>query len=435
MSTRRTSVLTLVVAAVAVSTAAVGTVAVPSRAAESDRPAESSLSIRVPHSRIEAGETTKVRGGLHIRGGGQAAGRSVTLEARPEGATGFTPVGSSVAGPRGGFSLDVQPTVSTRYRWTYVGAEDARPGRSGVVRVVIVEDQHHGRRLHTSLSIRAAHRVVGPDGSDLVRGRLRTHGIGLQHRTVSLLTRTVAQPTWQVVGQQLTDRVGAVAFPVQPDARSAYRLRFDGTPVFHASHSGVVRIGVRPLVTAVASPEWLDPGETATVTGVASLSGQPLAGATVDLVARPAGRPGPRHVAGSGTTAADGSVSITDTPAESTVYRLVVRHSAGVPRGSSPAVRVKVRAPSSLSIRGRSTPSGFVVSGILRGDHHTVRGAEVSLEKLAEDGVTWAVVTSGLSGRHGKVAFLEPSSEGSSYRLTYAGGTRLAPCVSGTVVS
>ena len=68
MSRRRTSVLTLVVAAAAVSTAVVGTVTEPSHADESARVAESTLSIRVPHSRIEAGATTKVRGGLHIRG-------------------------------------------------------------------------------------------------------------------------------------------------------------------------------------------------------------------------------------------------------------------------------------------------------------------------------------------------------------------------------
>jgi hypothetical protein len=161
----------------------------------------------------------------------------------------------------------------------------------------------------------------------------------------------------------------------------------------------------------------------------------PLSGATVDLVARTAGHAGPRHVVGSGTTAADGSVSITDTPAESTVYRLVVRHSTGVPRGASPAVRVKVRAPSSLSIRGRHVADGFVVSGILRGNHHTVGHAQVDLETLAPDGVTWTVVTSGFTTKRGKVVFLEPSSEGASYRLSYAGSFKLAPCISGTVVS
>ena len=432
MNRRHTSLLTLVVAAAAVSTAAVGTITAPAHATQV---AESTLSIRVPHPRIEANTTTRVLGSLHIRGPVDPSGRTVTLEARPQGAADFTPVGTTVSGPRGGLGLEVAPTVTTRYRWHYAGAEDARPSKSGVSRVVIVADQHHGHKLPTSLSIRAAHRVVQADGHDLVRGRLRTHGIGLRNRVVNLLTRTAADPTWQVIGQDLSDRAGAVEFPITPTGPAAYRLLFEGTPVFHRSHSGIVRIGVRPVVTATAAPEWINPGETATVSGVATLAGVPLSGATVDLVARPAGHAGPRHVVGSGLTAADGSVAITDTPSASTVYRLVVRHSTGVPRGTSPAVRVKVRAPSSLSIRGRHTAAGFVVSGILRGDHHTVRHAQVNLETLASDGVTWTVVTSGFTAKHGKVMFLEPSSEGASYRLTYAGSFKLAPCISGTVVS
>jgi hypothetical protein len=59
----------------------------------------------------------------------------------------------------------------------------------------------------------------------------------------------------------------------------------------------------------------------------------------------------------------------------------------------------------------------------------------VNLETLAADGVTWTVVTTGLTNHHGKVAFLQPGSAGASYRLTYAGNDRLAPCTSGTVVS
>jgi hypothetical protein len=431
MSSRPKSVMTLVVAAVAVSTAAVGAIVAPAQAAPAH---ESTISIRVPHPRIEAGDSTRVLGGLHIRGPQDPGGRTVTLEARPQGATAFTPVGTTTSGPRGGLSMEVAPAVTTRYRWFFAGAEDARPSRSGIARVVIVADHHQGRRIPTSLSIRAAHRIVGEDGRDLIRGRLRTHGIGLRNRVVDLLTRTAADPTWQVIGQDLTDRAGAVRFPIRPSAPAAYRLVFEGTPVFRPSHSGIVRIGVRPEVTALAAPDTIDPGETTTVSGVATLAGQPLSGATVDLVARAAGHRA-RSVVGSGTTAADGSVSIPDTPRVTTVYRLVVRHSAGVPRGTSTAVRVHVRAASSLSIRGRHIPAGFLVSGVLRGHHHTVKHALVSLETMASDGVTWTVVTTGLSNRHGKVAFLQPDSSGASYRLTYAGNDRLTPCTSGTVVS
>jgi hypothetical protein len=431
MSSRRTGVMTLVVAAVAVSTAAVGTIAAPAHATQVH---ESTISIRVPHPRIELGESTRVLGDLHVRGLEDQVGRTVTLQARAEGATTFTPVGTTVSGPHGGVSMEVAPTTTTRYRWFYAGDEDARPSKSGTARVVIVEDQHHGHRIPTSLSIRAAHRVVGQDGRDLVRGRLRTHGIGLRNRVVDLLTRTAADPAWQVVAQDLTDRAGAVKFRIRPTAPAAYRLVFEGTAVFRPSHSGIVRIAVRPDVTAGAVPDTVDPGETTTVSGLATLAGQPLGGATVDLVARAAGHRG-HTVVGSSTTEADGSVAITDTPEVTTVYRLVVRRSAGVPRGASPAVRVRVRAPSSLSIRGRHVPQGFLVSGVLRGNHHTVKHALVSLETLAADGVTWTLVTTGLTNHRGKVAFLQADTAGASYRLTYGGSDRLAPCTSGTVVS
>ena len=432
MSTRRTSVLRLLVAVAAVSTAAVGTITAPAHAT---RVPGSSLSIRVPHPRIEAGDSARVFGDLHVRGQQDQGGRTVTLEAKPAGATGFTAVGTSVSGPNGGVSLEVTPTVTTRYRWTYPGAEDARPSRSGIARVVIVVDQHHGHRIATSLSIRALHRLVDPGGADLVRGRLRSHGLGLPGRVVDLLTRTAADPTWQVVGQDLTDQVGAVRFPINPTVAAAYRLVFEGTPILRPSHSGVVRIGIRPGLTATAAPDLVNPGETTTVSGVATLSGRPLSGATVDLVARRAGHAGLRQVIGTGTTAADGSVAITATPTADTVYRLVVERGTGYARGASPAVRVDVRAPSSLSIRGRHTEAGFLVSGVLRGDRHPVKHALVDLETRAQDGVTWSVATTGLTNRHGKVMFLEPSSEGASYRLSYAGGTKLAPCISGLVVS
>src|SRR4051794_13697416 len=296
MSSRPKSVMTLVVAAVAVSTAAVGTIAAPAHATQAH---ESTISIRVPHPRIEAGDSTRVLGDLHIRGPEDPSGQTVTLEARPQGATVFTPVGTTTSGPRGGLSMDVAPALTTRYRWFFAGSEGARPSMSGIARVVIVADEHHGHRIPTSLSVRAAHRIVGDDGRDLVRGRLRTHRVGLRNRVVDLLTRTAADPTWQVVGQDLTDRAGAVQFPIRPTGPAAYRLLYEGSELFRHSHSGVVRIGVRPEVTATAAPEWVDPGETVTVSGIATAAGEPLNGATVDLVARPAGHHGPRHVVGS----------------------------------------------------------------------------------------------------------------------------------------
>ena len=173
-------------------------------------------------------------------------------------------------------------------------------------------------------------------------------------------------------------------FPITPTGPAAYRLVFEGTPVFHRSHSGIVRIGVRPVVTATAAPEWINPGETATVSGVATLAGVPLIGASVDLVARRAGHSGPRHVVGSGTTAADGSVAITDTPDGN--HGLPARGPARdrrTARGQPRRAGEGARGPAPCRSGAGTPEAGFVVSGILRGDHHTVRHAQVNLETLA----------------------------------------------------
>ena len=165
--------------------------------------------------------------------------------------------------------------------------------------------------------------------------------------------------------------------------------------------------------------------------------GAPYVGATVDLVARKAKK---RHakfaVLATGTTDALGAVSFEQSPIRSMKYRLVVRHAEGTPpRAVSNTVRVRVTRPSSLSIRGRELPTAFKVSGVLRGGGSTLRGRIVTLETLGADLVTWTAVGTDRTGKRGKAEFSQPLSEGSSYRLTYAGGPGFSPSVSGVVVN
>lgn len=170
------------------------------------------------------------------------------------------------------------------------------------------------------------------------------------------------------------------------------------------------------------------------IAGCTCSHGRPLAGATVDLRARPAHRPSRFRLVGTGTTQPDGSVAFAHAPRRTTAYRMVVHRSAGAPPGVSPLVWVHVRSPTSLSIRGRDVPDGFAVSGVLRGHATVIRGASVSLLSLAVDETTWTEVATARTRRHGKVRFVVPSSEGTSYRLSYGGSRRLAPSASGIVV-
>ena len=434
MSTRWKSLLAL--AAVAATPVLV---AVPTGSAQGAVKDETTISIRVTDKRVDAGESSKVRGNLNIKKSSAEPGKVVTLEARADGETGFTAVGTAVAGPKGGIKLAVTPPTTTRYRWFFPGDQDTRASRSGVARIVVGPGQGDGsgpNRLKTTLSIRATDRPVDADGDSLVRGKLLARGIDVPHRHVLLLARPQGGQ-FAPVAMQRTDRDGVVRFPVSPTVKTAYRLKFEGSQLLRPSRSGVVRVGVRPVVSASATPSAIDPGEVTTVSGVVTYEGGPYVGATVDLVARNAKKKKAKFaVVATGTTDAAGAVSFDQSPSRTTVYRLVVRHSEGTPpRAVSDTVRVRVALPTSLSIRGRELPTVFKVSGVLRGGGSTLSGRMVSLELLGEDGVTWTAVAMDKTGKRGKAEFAQPLSEGSSYRLAYAGGPRFAPSVSGVVVN
>jgi hypothetical protein len=440
MSRRWKSIVgTVVAVAVAATPALVGATTASASANTSERAAkhETTISIRTHDRRIEAGESSKVQGNLNIKKSDAEPGQLVSLEAKADGETGFTAIGTTVAGAKGGIKLAVTPAVTTVYRWYYAGSDDARAARSGVAKILVGPKAGDGsHRLQTTLSIRATDRPADADGDSLVRGKLVARGIEIPHREILLLSRTAGNP-FAVVAMARTDRDGVVRFPVSPTAKTAYRLKFEGTRLLRPSRSGVVRVGVRPVITASAAPTPINPGETSTVSGVATYEGAPLVGATVDLVGRHAKRKHARFaVLATGTTDALGAVSFEQAPTRTTVYRLVVRHTEGTPpRAVSDNVRVVVRKATSLSIRGRTTPNGYAVSGVLRGGGGTIPQQVVALQVLGEDGVTWTEVDSARTKKHGKVQFLEPISEGASYRLAYAGGRRLAPSVSGIVVN
>jgi len=430
---------TVAAVAVAATPALAGVTATQASASTPERAVknETTISIRVNDHRVEPDESTKVRGNLNIKGSDDEPGKVVTLEARTAADASFSAIGTATAGPRGRLRLAVTPAVTTRYRWFYPGDADTRASRSGVVRVVVGPDQGDGspERIRTTLSIRATDRPVDGDGESLVRGKLLARGIDIPNRAILLLARTADNP-FERVAKARTDRDGVVRFPVSPTVRTAYRLRFEGTRLLRPARSGVVRIGVRPIVTASAAPTRINPGESTTVSGLVTYEGAPYVGATVDLLARRPSRLAEFSVVATGTTGPLGEVSFEQSPTRTTVYRLLVRHTEGTPpRAVSDNVRVVVRTATSLSIRGRTTPEGFVVSGVLRGGGGPIPRRIVSLELLGDDGVTWTAIDTARTRKRGKVKFLEPISEGASYRLSFAGGDRFAPSVSGVVVN
>ncbi|MFC6342095.1 hypothetical protein ACFP8W_08910, partial [Nocardioides hankookensis] len=320
---RTTTLVRAVVAALvttALVTTALGTVGAPAVAATA-APAATSISIRPLQPSVTPGESGVIAGNLQVEGA-SPADRPVDLEAQAAGEQVFTPIGTATTGDKGGVRLTVAPEVTTRYRWHYAGADDAKPRYSGVAVIRVHAPSHPAHRLPTTLSIRAMRPVVGADGTGVVRGNLRVNRFHLRGKYVVLLARTTPGGNWQYRNGQRTDRDGLVSFRVRPASPTAYRLAFAGTSRFRPVRSGTVQIGVRQVVSILAEPRRVDPGGSSVVSGTVTYSASPVAGVSVDLVSKTVRPKTAWAIAETATTAADGSVSFTVTPATAYRYRL-----------------------------------------------------------------------------------------------------------------
>jgi hypothetical protein len=292
-------------------------------------------------------------------------------------------------------------------------------------------------RAHTSLSIRTAHHVINPGGKDWVSGNLRARSGPVKGDVVRLLART-STTAWAQVASEHAARGGNVGFSVTPSVDTRYVLAFRGNRFQKGSRSGVVRVAVRDttaLSIAVADTS-ITKGATDSVSGVLSLDSTPIAGDTVNLIARNAHHKWAK--VGSAVTGTDGSVSFTVTPQITTRYQLVFHATSADAGARSDTATVHVLMPSSLSIRLRSNArKGIeIISGNLRGGGKGLAGRKIMLQDRASGTTTWTTVATKGTGKGGNVSFSVAAPTASEdYQLVFAGGPNFDGCVSpiGTV--
>ncbi|HTS95192.1 MAG TPA: hypothetical protein VMI33_01090 [Streptosporangiaceae bacterium] len=99
---------------------------------------------------------------------------------------------------------------------------------------------HHARRLPTHLSIAHRRAFEHHHRVTVIAGRLSTvRNISVPGRVV-WLDRIGPKHHLTAVGHERTGRFGGVAFVVAPQHAAAYVLVFEGSRLFHSSHSRVV---------------------------------------------------------------------------------------------------------------------------------------------------------------------------------------------------
>jgi hypothetical protein len=291
-------------------------------------------------------------------------------------------------------------------------------------------------KAHTTLSIRVARGAINPGGGDAVKGDLQSFGGHNAGRKVELRSHATGSTGWTQLKRHRTRAHGQVSFQVTPSVTTRYQLVFKGNRKQQASHSGVVTVRVLDTTSLVISvgASSIDPGQTDTVNGVLSLDGTPLVGDTVRLLA--ATRHQKLHQADSAVTGSDGSVSFSVTPASTSRYALVFHKTETNAGARSAQAVIRVRLPSSLSIRARHAKKAGreLISGDLRGGGHGLAHRKVTLQDRASGTDSWTTVASKFTHRKGGVGFSVPAPNASEdYQLVFAGGAVYDGCQSGVV--
>jgi hypothetical protein len=293
-----------------------------------------------------------------------------------------------------------------------------------------------GPRAHTSLSIRTQHTAINPGGGDVISGDLQSTDRHMAGRRITLRAHPQGATGWTRLARHRTRAHGRVTFQVSPDVTTRYQLVFAGNKRQAPCHSGTVQVRVLDTTSLVISvaQRSIEPGDSDTVNGVLSFDGAPLVGDTVELLGAPLGQR--LAYEASAITDANGDVSFPVTPATSAHYALVFKRTADNAGARSAQAVIRVRMPSSLSIRARSNKrhGQEIISGDLRGAGRGLAHRKVSLQSRPTGTDMWTTVSSRFTRRHGAIGFHVPAPTVSTdYQLVFAGGPVFDGCQSGVV--
>jgi hypothetical protein len=176
----------------------------------------STLTLTVDKPQVTYNKATFVRGELTGTAGG-LAGRTITIEARPQGAPGWTVVGTTTTAADGSYQLSVKPKKHTAYRAQYAGGADTA-STSGPATVYV--------KIKVGFSV--SDDTVSQGTTVLFTGKVRPR---LKGETVSLERKVAGD--WTVIDSKTLKKDSEFKFFWDADTlgSSQFRASVDGTAV------------------------------------------------------------------------------------------------------------------------------------------------------------------------------------------------------------
>jgi hypothetical protein len=180
----------------------------------------------------------------------------------------------------------------------------------------------------TQLSIVAAKSTITIGQRDWIGGTLTAGKTPVKGRIVILDKWSAKAKKWYSVEEKFTGKYGKVAFSIYPQSTTWYALVFKGGPIYKPTHSGEVKVVVKPFVKvpttlsiAQSATAPITAGTTDTISGALSITkdSKALAGQWVWLGTVDNGKV---HLVKAFKTGKYGKVAFKVKPAATTTYEL-----------------------------------------------------------------------------------------------------------------